>query len=249
MGNLSRAIFDRVQRSSLYPHIWFCRGPFKIYEYLAMVRGVDFRPGDVILDVGCGAGLQTNLFGRRAKKIIGIDIDENPVRRALSERPLVEGRINSEFRVTSIEQAGFADAMFDKAFSVCVIEHIPDHMSALRQINRVLKPGGTFVFTADALATIDDAELKAQHAEKYAVQRYFEPAALRADLVSAGFRDIQVSYIFRSDYARRLFMHAIRVNFQFRYSEAVILSWLLRISDFFTPRNAPGIFLLVRCRK
>lgn len=58
----------------LFPHIFFKFKPFKIYEFKELLRGINFSRDDIILDIGCGVGLQTMLLGKRCKKVIGIDI-------------------------------------------------------------------------------------------------------------------------------------------------------------------------------
>ena len=238
----------RLRNSRFYPHIYFASSPFKIVEYARMREGISFRPDDLILDVGCGAGLQTLLFGMRAKQIIGIDPNPNAVGRAVSDHRECAPRIPAEFRTTTIENAGFPAGMFSKVFSVCVLEHIPNYRSALKECFRVLRPGGVLSISCDSLETIDDEGLKRMHAEQHHVEHLFTAESLKADLERMGFQNVQVYSIFRSGFARNLFMRAIRNNFQFRQSTSIGLSWLLRLTDFVT-RSDPGLFLIARAVK
>lgn len=238
----------KMRRSCLYPHIYFFNHPFKAFEYHELVRGMPFRRDDVILDVGCGAGLQTLLFGRRAARVIGIDPDPNPVGRAASDHRECAPRIPAEFRATTIEAAGFADGMFSKVFSVCVLEHIPDDRSALRECLRVLQPGGILSFSCDSLETIDDPELKRLHAERYRVEHLFTAESLKRTLEETGFVDVSVHSIFRSRFARDLFKQGIPRGFSMRYSKSIWLSWRLRWADWFA-RGEKGLFLIARARK
>ena len=238
----------RLRSSRLYPHIYFASSPFKIVEYARLRKGVPFRPDDLILDVGCGAGLQTLLFGLRAKRIIGIDPNPNAVGRAVSDHRECAPRIPAEFRTTTIESAGFSAGMFSKVFSVCVLEHIPDYQSALKECYRVLRPRGMLSISCDSLETIDDEELKRIHAEQHHVEHLFTAASLKRDLERAGFQDVRVYSIFRSGFARNLFMRAIRNNFQFRQSASIGLSWLLRLTDFFSSSDK-GLFLIAQAVK
>ena len=248
MTTWKQRLGERLRKPPFYPHIYFFNHPFKALEYSELVKNVPFRPDDVILDLGCGAGLQTLLFGRRAARIVGIDPDPQPVGRAISDHRECATRIPAEFRVTTIEEAGFADGTFSKVFSVCVLEHIPDYRNALKECYRVLQPGGILSFSCDSLETIDDAALKKTHAERYFVRHFFTAESLKKDLESLGFRDVRVYSIFRSRFARDLFMQGIRSGFIQRYARSIWLSWRLRWADAFVP-GGQGLFLIARATK
>ena len=242
-------VFDAILHSPLYPHIYFFANPFKIYEFHELLKGQAFRSTDVALDIGCGRGLQTALLGRRCAKVIGIDISPNVVARALSDQAHVMKRIPCEFRCTTIEDAKFPDAFFDKIMSVCVIEHIPDYMSVLRECYRTLKPGGRMFVSLDSLATIDDEDLKLRHTEDNFVRHYFKPDAIRKDLESVGFKHVSVDPIFCSNFARDLFIRGIREKFTFRYLEAIRLSRVLAREERAATKRDRGIFLVARATK
>ncbi len=249
MTSLKRILFDAILHSPLYPHIYFFANPFKIYEFHELMKGVPFRPTDVALDIGCGMGLQTALLGRRCGKVIGIDINPNVIARALSDQAHILKRIPCEFRCTTIEDARFPDATFDKIMSVCVVEHIPDYRSVLRECYRTLKPGGRMFVSLDSLATIDDEDLKRRHTEENFVRHYFQPDAIRRDLEALGFRNVTVEPIFCSDFARDLFIRGIRERFKFRYLEAIRLSRELSRAERAAPNRDRGIFLVARATK
>jgi SAM-dependent methyltransferase len=238
----------KLRRPPFYPHIYFFNHPFKALEYAELVKGMPFRPDDVILDLGCGAGLQTLLFGRRAARIVGIDPDPNPVGRAISDHRECAPRIPAEFRATTIEGAGFPDGLFSKVFSVCVLEHIPDNQGALRECHRILQPGGILSFSCDSLETIEDEALKKIHAERCFVRHFFTAESLRKELEDAGFRDVQVHSIFRSRFAHDLFTDGIRHGFIHRYAKSIWLSWRLRWADAFA-KGDKGLFLIARAVK
>ena len=249
MRSLKQCVFNTLLHSRTYPHIYFSANPFKIHEFRELMKEVKLVPSDVVLDIGCGVGLQTVLVGKRCKKIVGIDVNPNVIARAQSDQAHVLGRINCEFRCTTIEDAHFADNMFDKIMSFCVIEHIPDYMRVLRECYRTLKPGGCLVVSLDSLATIDDEALKRKHTEDQAVRHYFQPDAIRRDLDAIGFKDVSVAPLFCSAFARDLFMKGIRNQFRFRYMEAIRLSREIEKAERHAEQRERGIFLIARATK
>ncbi len=248
MASWKQKIGLRIRRSFLYPHIYFFNHPFKIKEYKELIRGLKFRADDTILDVGCGAGLQTLLFGRQAARVVGIDPNPDPIGRAVSDHHECAPQIPAEFITTTIENAGFADATFTKVFSVCVLEHIPVYQSALTHCFRVLKPGGTLSISCDSLTTIDDPELKQQHQERYEVRHLFTVDSLKNDLERIGFSHVKVYPIFCSNFARDLFKAGIRQGFNQRYLKTIWRSWRLQWADWFA-RKGQGLFLIARAVK
>lgn len=249
LRKLKRRALDALYRSRFYPNIFFFPNPFKTLELRALLQGLPLRKDAYALDLGSGLGIQTNILGRHVGRILGIDPQKDAVDRANSERYLVEGRIDSEFRCTTIEDAGLADDSFDFVFSICVLEHIPDDLSALKECHRVMKPGGWLAFSIDSLATIEDAAAKAYHKERYLVQRYYTPEAARNLFAEAGFRDIQIYSAVVSKYAARLFTKDVTHDFGYRYLQGLWLSFRLWLADCFTRDKSQGIYLVVHARK
>jgi SAM-dependent methyltransferase len=96
------------------------------------------------LDVGCGDGLVMRLILQQTAsrpKMVGIDID--PLEAAAADRVHVYDRVHT----CPSERIPEPDASFDFAFSNSVLEHIPDLEGAIREVSRLLKAGGAFVFT------------------------------------------------------------------------------------------------------
>lgn len=95
-------------------------------------RLLSIRPGDRILEVGCGQGHLTKAIAKRGLDVTGID--------ANSQAPEIAG--NGLVRHMVAEALDFNDASFDFVISVHAIEHIPPLDRALAEMARVLKPGG-----------------------------------------------------------------------------------------------------------
>lgn len=100
-------------------------------------------PCEAFLDAGCGDGrylaaLAAELPARRA----GVDLSERILETARQ-------RVDADFRQGSLEALPFADAEFDVVLCSQVIEHVLDAEAALRELARVLRPGGTLVISTD----------------------------------------------------------------------------------------------------
>ena len=241
--SIKKKLFDYLDKQ-FYPHIYFFPSPFKIYEYREMKRAAQLDRSHRVLDIGCGHGLQTRLMATEADEVVGIDIGEGAIGWAKSLQAKGRDGSRCQFLQTRIEDAGFAPDSFDRVMSVCVLEHIPDDESVLRECFRVLKPGGKLIFSIDSLATLKDLQIKETHRERYAVCQYYEPAAIREKLEAAGFGEVSVRPLLGSDLARRWFEQAIQREFRFRYSEAVLRYWLLRVVEAWRKPDK-GIYLLI----
>lgn len=106
-------------------------------------------PSDArVLDVGCGSGWATRLMAEKARssRVVGIDIADEMIRLA---RESSRSFSNVEFQLASAERLPFRDAEFTHAFSMESLYYYADIPGALREIKRVLKPGGLFVTVVD----------------------------------------------------------------------------------------------------
>jgi ubiquinone/menaquinone biosynthesis C-methylase UbiE len=112
----------------------------RVFDHLIALGGV--REGDRVLDVGCGTGYLT----RRAAHAVGptgrvLGVDPSAPVIAYARRVCPQ---NCDFRIAGGEAIPEPDASFDVAVSSLAVHHIPPQLrpAALREIHRVLRPGG-----------------------------------------------------------------------------------------------------------
>lgn len=101
------------------------------------------KPGDSVLDCGCGPGTITMGLAERVfpGQVIGVDVREMQVASAQTTARQ-SGIRNASFQVADCHSLPFADNSFDRVFSNALVEHLPNPVQMLKELHRVLKPGG-----------------------------------------------------------------------------------------------------------
>ncbi len=131
------------------------------------IATANLRPGEVVVDLGCGGGLDVFLAAAKvgpAGKAIGIDMTPEMIERARASAARGVGGqsiTNVEFYLASIDRLPLADDSVDVVISNCVINLAPDKRAVLREIQRVLRPGGRVAISDIALKRPLPGELAA----------------------------------------------------------------------------------------
>jgi ubiquinone/menaquinone biosynthesis C-methylase UbiE len=110
-----------------------------------VIKLLDVRPNDKVLEVGFGPGVGIQLLLERVIGgcVAGVDQSQEMVRQAAGRNAnaLRNGRV--DLHQGSVEKLPFADETFDKALAINSMQVWPDARTGLREIRRALKPGGT----------------------------------------------------------------------------------------------------------
>jgi 2-polyprenyl-6-hydroxyphenyl methylase/3-demethylubiquinone-9 3-methyltransferase len=102
-------------------------------------------PGLHVLDVGCGEGAFAAELVRAGADVVGIDVAEEPLRRARTLHPELDLRL-----VDGEGAWGLGDAAFDLVWAGEVIEHVADTARWLSEVRRVLRSGGRLLLSTPA---------------------------------------------------------------------------------------------------
>lgn len=113
-----------------------------------IVDEVALKPGESVLDCGCGTGTLAVI----AKRQVGSEgsvhgIDLSPDQLAIAKQKAQKKDLSIDFQEGSIDELPFADESFDAIFSTLMMHHVPENVkrSAFREMRRVLRPGGRIV--------------------------------------------------------------------------------------------------------
>jgi phosphatidylethanolamine/phosphatidyl-N-methylethanolamine N-methyltransferase len=109
----------------------------------AAIRYLAVKRGETILEVGIGTGLNLPLYPASCR-LTGIDLSQEMLDKAV-ERAQKLAMPNVVLKVMDATSMDFGDNEFDKAVATYTISAVPDPVAVLREMRRVVKPGGTLV--------------------------------------------------------------------------------------------------------
>jgi SAM-dependent methyltransferase len=123
-----------------FEHVFTCPNTLRLEQsFVGAVR--QYGPGNAILNFGCGPGEGTPLYsGSGARKVVGIDISESAIRSARQKYGDA-----AEFHVMDGHRTDFPDHSFDLVAGRAILHHL-DFDRAVKEISRILRPGGHAIF-------------------------------------------------------------------------------------------------------
>jgi len=168
------------------------------------------RPGERVLDLGCGEGAFTAALRDHGAHPVGVDVVDEPLRRARARHP------GLAFQATPLEgPLVFDDGAFDVVWAGEVVEHVVDVAGWLSEVRRVLPSGGRLLLTTPdhppqlLRRLAEDPDAFAAHFDPLADHlRFFTRGSLAGLLDDFGFAPVDVG----SD-GETLFAEAVRARF------------------------------------
>ncbi len=147
----------------------------------AVLSAARLLPENTVLDVGAGTGFLTEGAAKIARKVIALDFSEammNEARGKLDQR-------NIEFKIGNVEQIPLPNTSVDAVIGNMVLHHCPSPEAAVREMARVLVPGGRLVLSD--LQEHNYESLRKEHADLW---MGFKMDYVRMTLQKAGLEDV-----------------------------------------------------------
>ena len=160
-------------------HHWWYRGRRRVIR--AELDRLALPPGARILDAGCGSGRTLVELANYGGEVCGIELNSDAAE-------LARARGLGDVQVGRLEELPWEDGAFDLITCLDVIEHVPDDVTALVELRRVVAPGGWLLVTVPAYQA-----LWSRHDEANHHYRRYSRSMLRAAARSAGWQIERVS--------------------------------------------------------
>ena len=172
---------DEFQRNfEVETTYWWNVGRFKIIESFIR-RYIKPRPDSKLVDLGCGTG-GTTLWLQKFGKVKGVDGSKQAL-------AYCRKRGLTDLTQSDMEKLKLPSDHFDGAFALDILEHVEDDRKAIREIHRVLKPGGGLLVTAPAYQWLwSEHDEVCHHRRRYTLGRMVD------ELREAGFQVRRRSY-------------------------------------------------------
>ena len=166
-------------------------------------RALALRAKDDVLDVACGNGAFLRKYASNARSIAGLDLSAVAIEAATkaNRRRVADG--SAEFVRADASRLPWPDDRFSAASVLGSFTVLPEPEATLSELNRVLRPGGRGLVTAETNA--EDGQDHAKEVERWGL-RLWSQDELGAAMYRAGFTDVRVMCKSLSGFARPMFV-------------------------------------------
>jgi SAM-dependent methyltransferase len=218
----------------------------RMIEWPVMLEWLSPKRGAKILDVACGNGGLTFKIGINGCDMHGLDVAGNFT---YGKQLATRWGVACAFVMGVAERLPYIDACFDQVVCSSSLEHFKDDRSALQEMNRVLKPGGTLILSVDSFSyPIDDAS-KRRHARACYVEHYYDKRDLQRLFLEAGFDVVRSKYLLHSRAACYLIKKAIVRNSYGGGLYSIVAYPFVFIGDLLSSEEKGGFSLVAEGRK
>lgn len=154
----------------------------------SVLKMLNVKPGETVLDAGCGLGYFLLKLKDSGATLYGMDVSPESVE-------YVKKHITEHATTGAVEQIPYNDNTFDNVLFCEVIEHVEDDEAVLKEIRRVLKPGGRVVITTPSLkgfrAHAKLKQLGHHHGGEFHYRDGYVPEELEEKLKKCGYRVVE----------------------------------------------------------
>jgi SAM-dependent methyltransferase len=151
-GRMRSAAVEAIYRDAFGEDYPAAAQPSAFYSATTLqgvISALDLRPGRILADLGCGHG-GPGLWAAQQTGAALIGIDLSPAGIELARRRAAQLGLDARasFTAGDLSATGLPDASCDAVMSLDVLPFVPGKAAAVREVARILRPGGRFAFTA-----------------------------------------------------------------------------------------------------
>ena len=153
------------------------------------LKHLDINEDDIILDVGCGGGINIKRMAEKAKKVYGVDysIESVNLSREVNRQEIFDGKV--EVIEGNVQSLPFEDETFDIVTAFETVYFWPDIERCFGEVKRVLKPGGTFLI---GMETNGNDSIIMRFWQHFIDMELYDDAEIKGFLKSNDYSDITV---------------------------------------------------------
>lgn len=187
-GSKHWGYYDNLENASTYDD--FLQSCDRWDEY--MLKEGDLSPESRLLELGCGNGKAAIwIAGQKDAEVVGIDLSSTHISNC-ETKAKQNLSLKLSFQKASILDLPFPDESFTHAWSQGTLLHIEERGLALKEISRILKPGGIFVFDDLVSPKLEISESTRKYIyERLFINNLFTPESYRDNLISTGFNVLE----------------------------------------------------------
>lgn len=166
------------------------RGHKSIYDNVAKV--LELQPDDDLLEIACGNGHFIKNYASHVRSVTGLDLSELSIKLATKKNRHRVASGTAEFVQGDATKLPWEDNKFSVTTAMASFMMFPEPLASLKEMNRVLRPGGRTVIGIEWNA--EDGKDHSKDIQKYGMAQLYTEGDAREMMINAGFSDVSIRY-------------------------------------------------------
>ena len=150
-------------------------------EYIDMPAALSLLPkrlrGLRVLDAGCGSGIYAQTLAKKGADVTGIDVSKKMIEIAEQETP---STLKVNYRVGNVTKLPYRSGSFEWILSMYVLENVKDLKKVFKEFFRVLRPGGSCIFSISHPTRAQITKIQKDGKEIWILENYFKQGLRQA---------------------------------------------------------------------
>jgi SAM-dependent methyltransferase len=192
----SRRYFERDDMRRFWTNKPFSDAPWTgwtLARFGQLLTALDLRPGDRVLDFGCGTGWSSEMLARMGMDVVAMDVSPAALemaRQSAAPRAREAAGVEPRFELYSGGRLDFPDGHFDAVLVFDAFHHLPNPQALLAEFCRVLAPNCRLGMAEPGIGHADNPHTK-EEMETGVLEREIDIEQLHAAGLAAGFRGLE----------------------------------------------------------